>query len=177
MHQRDAEDGGCRLGYRCAESGMTIAVAADHLLETETTTERSCTTDDDLAKMVYRVEAEPGQPIRLTKTVAYHTSRGVPPRELLDRCDRTLDRAPERRASTTSYADQRALARRLLGVAATSRCAGQPELQQAMRWNLFPLAQASARADGPGHPGQGRDRLRVRRPLLLGHRDLRRCRS
>ena len=50
---------------------------------------------------------------------------------------------------------------------------GQPEIQQAVRWNLFQLAQAAARAEGSRHPGQGRHRLGLRRSLLLGHRDLR----
>ena len=49
--------------------------------------------DDDLAKAVYRVEATQGRPVRLEKRVTYHTSRGVPVRELADRCERTLDRA------------------------------------------------------------------------------------
>ena len=58
-----------------------------------TSTRRSCASDEDLAKMVFRVEATEGSTIRLEKPVAYHSSRGVPVRELSDRCDRTLDRA------------------------------------------------------------------------------------
>ena len=80
-------DGRVALGYQCTESGMTIAVAADHRLETANNYTKRIQTDDDLAKMTYRVDAEPGQPIVLTKLVSYHTSRGVPSRELLDRCD------------------------------------------------------------------------------------------
>ena len=49
--------------------------------------------DEDLTKMVFRIEATEGRTVRLVKAVAYHTSRGVPVRELSDRCDRTLDRA------------------------------------------------------------------------------------
>ena len=41
-----------------------------------------------------------------------------------------------------------------------------------MRWNLFQLAQATARADA-GRAGQGPDRAGVRGALLLGHGDLR----
>ena len=42
----------------------------------------------------------------MEKPVAYHSSRGVPVRELSDRCDRTLDRA-RRTASTHYHAEQR----------------------------------------------------------------------
>ena len=56
--------------------------------------------DEDTGKMVYRVQAKPRQPIKVTKVVAYHTSRGVPSRELVDRCRRTLDRVYEARRRT-----------------------------------------------------------------------------
>ena len=43
-----------------------------------------------------------------------------------------------------------------------------------MRFNLFQLLQATARSEGLGVPAKGVDRARLRGPLLLGHRDLRR---
>ena len=50
---------------------------------------------------------------------------------------------------------------------------GEPRLQQAVRFGMFHVLQAGARGRGPGDPGQGPDRPRLRRPRLLGHRDLR----
>ena len=149
----DPDDGRVGLGYQCAQSGMTIAVAADHVLETENRSTRHVQTDDDLAKVTYRVDAEPGKPISLTKLVSYHTSRGVPSRELLDRCRRTLDRAGEE-GIDQQFADQRAW---LDGFWERSdvEVAGQPEVQQAVRWNLFQIAQASARAEGTGIAAKG----------------------
>jgi alpha,alpha-trehalose phosphorylase len=148
-------NGGTRavLGYRTTNSGMTIAVGADHVLETENEWDESSSIDDDIAKHVYRVRAKAGQPVKLLKTVAYHTSRGVPPRELADRCDRTLDRAAEK-PSDEIFAAQRAWlddywARTDVEVH------GQPEIQQAVRWNLFQLAQATARTDGQGVAAKG----------------------
>ena len=49
--------------------------------------------EPDLTKMVFRVDARRANTLRIEKTVAYHTSRGLPVRELSDRCRRTLDRA------------------------------------------------------------------------------------
>ena len=85
---------GCCSATSAPTRGMTIAVAADHRARDRRTSTRSILRDDDdLTKMVFRVDATEGSTIRLEKTVAYHSSRGVPVRELSDRCDRTLDRA------------------------------------------------------------------------------------
>ena len=106
-----------------------------------------------MAKIVYRVQAKPGQTIRLSKAVVYHTSRGVPVKELSDRCRRTLDRVAEE-GIDQQFADQRAWMD-----AYWERCdveiPGQPEVQQAVRWNLFQLAQAAGRAEGMGIPAKG----------------------
>ena len=95
----------------------------------------------------------PGVPIRLVKNVAYHTSRGVPVRELVDRCRRTLDRA------LVDGVDHQVTRQRawLDGFWERSdvEVEGQPEVQQAVRWNLFQLAQAVGRAEGAGVPAKG----------------------
>ncbi|TCI99335.1 glycosyl hydrolase family 65 protein [Aeromicrobium sp. IC_218] len=152
-HSGDEERGRVYLGYRCAESGMTLAVAASHRLETENERTVHVQTADDLAKVVYSVEAQPGVPITLTKIVAYHTSRGVPARELLDRCDRTLDRTCDQGVEQ-ERADQRAWLD-AFWARSDVEVPGQPEVQQAVRWNLFQVIQASARAEGQGIPAKG----------------------
>jgi alpha,alpha-trehalose phosphorylase len=146
-------EGRVSLGYQCTESGMTIAVAADHRLETENNYTKRMQTDDDLAKMTFRIDAEPGQPIVLTKLVSYHTSRGVPSRELLDRCRRTLDRAHDE-GLDKQFDDQRAWLD-AFWARSDVEIPGQPEVQQATRWNLFQIAQASARAEGTGIAAKG----------------------
>jgi len=146
-------DGRVALGYKCAESGMTLAVAADHRLETANTYTKRIQTDQDLAKLTYRIDAEPGQAITLTKLVSYHTSRGVPSRELLDRCRRTLDRAQDE-GLEQQFADQRTYLEDFWA-RSDVEVPGHPEIQQAVRWNLFQIAQASARAEGTGIPAKG----------------------
>ena len=163
------------LGYQCAGSRMTLAVAADHTLRTEDPHEVVLRDDPDLTKLVLRVEAREGHPVRVEKLVSYHTSRSLPVRELADRCERTLDRAA-RHDVADYYAEQRAWFDRFWetsDVVVGSADPDTPAIQQAIRWNLFSLAQASARADQQGIAGQGGQRLGVRRPLLLGQRDLR----
>ncbi|MCD4524422.1 glycoside hydrolase family 65 protein [Nocardioides sp. cx-173] len=141
------------LGYRCANSGMTIAVAADHRLTTEDEHETVVREHQDLTKLVIRVDATQGRTVRLEKTVAYHTSRGVPVRELSDRCDRTLDRAA--RHGVAHYADEQREWYDRFWQHTDVQVPGDDAQQQAIRFNLFTLAQASARADQQGVPAKG----------------------
>jgi alpha,alpha-trehalose phosphorylase len=140
-------------GFRCAESGMTIAVAVDHVFETGNDFESNHQFDLDLSRMTYRVDARAGVPMRLVKNVAYHTSRGVPVRELVSRVRRTLDRSLAK-GTDRLVADQR---RWYDGFWERSdvEVDGPPEVQQAVRWNLFQLAQAGGRAEGSGIPAKG----------------------
>ena len=140
-------------GYRCAESGMTIAVAVDHVFETDNQFTSNHHFDPDVARMTYRVDARAGVPIRLVKNAAYHTSRGVPVRELVSRCRRTLDRACAKGLDAV-VADQQAW---FDGFWERSdvEVDGPAEVQQAVRWNLFQLAQAGGRAEGGGVPAKG----------------------
>jgi alpha,alpha-trehalose phosphorylase len=147
------EDGRMVLGYRCAGSGMTLAVAVDHEVSTADDHETVTEVEPDHAKHVVLVRAQPHRPITITKVVSYHTSRSVPARELADRCRRTLDRA---RADGTAalLAEQRAWyddywAR------SDVRVDGDDAVQQGVRWNLFQLAQAAVRAEGNGIPAKG----------------------
>ncbi len=140
------------LGYRCAKSMMTIAVGADHRIETPDEVETILREEEDLTKMTFRIEAYAGHTVRLEKAVAYHTSRGVPVRELADRCDRTLDRAT--RHGVAHYLEEQQAWFARFWEAADVEIEDEG-LQQAIRYNIFSLAQASARADQQGVPAKG----------------------
>ncbi|WP_347976309.1 glycosyl hydrolase family 65 protein [Microbacterium sp. ProA8] len=141
------------LSYRATDSGMTVAVIADHLVETENEYTSRTLIEPDIAKNVFRVQAKAGVPVRVTKLVSYHTSRGVPSRELVDRCRRTLDRALAEGVGAIE-ARQRAWLEEFWQ-RSDVRIGGHGDLQQATRWCLFQLAQATARADGQGVPAKG----------------------
>lgn len=141
------------LGYRCTNSRMTLAVGVDHVIDTQNSYEELIDAEEDSGKMVFRVEAEPGIPTKVSKIVSYHTSRGVPSPELVDRCRSTLDRTREQ-GIDQQYRDQRdwldAYWKR-----SDVEIEDRPELQQAVRWNLFQLAQAAGRAEQSGIPAKG----------------------
>ncbi len=147
-----ANDDRMMLGYRCANSKMTIAIGADHHVETPDERETVLVDDQDLTKMAFRVDAREGNTLRIEKTVAYHTSRGVPARELADRCDRTLDRAARHGVAHYLHEQQDWYSRFWAGADVEIE---DQVLQQAIRFNLFSLAQASARADQQGVPAKG----------------------
>lgn len=141
------------LGYQCARSRMTIGVACDHQLHTDDDVEVKVRCEDDRAKTVFRVEATEGRTMRLEKAVTYHTSRGVPVRELADRCERTLDRVAKHAFST--YQEEQRAWFETFWADSDVEVEHDDVLQQAIRFNLFTLAQASARADRQGVPAKG----------------------
>jgi alpha,alpha-trehalose phosphorylase len=141
------------LSYRATSSGMTLAVVADHVVETENEYDPRRLIEPDIAKNVFRVQAKAGVPVKITKLVSYHSSRGVPARELVDRCRRTLDRA-RIEGVERQFARQRAWLD-AFWARSDVRIGGHDDLQQATRWCLFQLAQAAARADGQGVPAKG----------------------
>ena len=142
------------LGFRTARSGMTLAVGADHEIITENEYAALIDTEPGMGKRVYRVEATQGRPIRIDKAVAYHTSRGVPVHELFDRVRRSLDRVREQ-GHNVYYDEQRAWLDDYWATADVEVEGAPTGIQQAVRWNLFQIAQASARADQLGIPAKG----------------------
>lgn len=170
-YQSQPEDQRVTLGYRITRSGMTVAVSMDHELDLQNGP--SCGSSgtgthgfadaegvevhtelrEDVARVIYHLAGHKGMKLRLQKYVAYHSSRHVSPDELAFRCARTINRA-----KAVGFRNlQRNQAKWLQRFWRRSdvRIPGQPEIQQATRWNIFQLLQASARAEGQGVPAKG----------------------
>ncbi|KQR37153.1 glycoside hydrolase family 65 protein [Microbacterium sp. Leaf159] len=141
------------LSYSVAASGMTVAVVADHIIETENDYTSRTLIEEDISKNVFRVQAKAGVPISVTKLVSYHTSRGVPARELVDRCRRSLDRVAFE--GVQAQFDRQAEWLAAFWARSDVQIGEHDDIQQATRWCLLQLAQASARADGTGVPAKG----------------------
>lgn len=141
------------LGYRTASSRMTLGCGVDHVMETSCAYEAVTEVDKDIGKVAYIIEAEANVPIRLTKFASYHTSRSVPPGELLDRADRVLRRAVS--SGFDHIAEEQRTALDTFWERSDVQFDGDARVQQALRWNLFQLFQAAARAEGSGIPAKG----------------------
>ncbi len=140
-------------GYRTTNSRMTLGVGMDHVIETDNSWESQLSWSEDLGKTVYTIEARADVPITIIKYFTYHTSRSVPAIELVDRCNRTLDRCNKH-----GYDDLEQRQRAYLDdfwSRADVQLEAEPRVQQAVRWNIFQLCQASARAETTGIPAKG----------------------
>jgi alpha,alpha-trehalose phosphorylase len=143
-------------------SRMTLACAIDHDLETDCSHSFSTRCSEDSAQVVFAIEAQPGQPIHLTKVIAYHTSGTAPPQEVCDRAERTLDRArrlgfPAIEAGQRQYMEDfwRRSDVQVSGLNEAVVKRTTTEIQQAIRFNLFHILQASARAETTGVAAKG----------------------
>lgn len=141
---------------------MTVACTMDHVLDVRTPdggdaadvgVEVSTHVSEDVADVVYHLKGTKGLTLRLEKFVAYHSSRHVSAEELAFRCARTVNRAKDVGFST--LVDDQAEWLAEFWERSDVQVTGQPAIQQAVRWNIFQLAQASARAETQGVPAKG----------------------
>src|SRR5262249_31910137 len=109
---------------------------------------------DEANRVVFSVEAEQGEPIRLVKFLTYHTSRKVSVDEQVDRARRVLDRAM-RQGFDRLLSDQRQYLDNFWSRADVEVSGAHSRAQQCLRWDLFQLLQATARADESGVPAKG----------------------
>src|SRR2546421_3870943 len=144
------------LGYRTTNSRMTLAVGVDHVIDTANPYQVEGSVDQDGGEVLITADASPGVPIRITKFATYQGSRSIPAPELVDRSRRTLDRAlrvgfdtlvQQQRQQLDQFWDR-------ADVRVESR-SDQVRRQQAIRWNLFQVAQASWRAENAGISAKG----------------------
>ncbi len=150
--QRDA-DTRVLLGFITRNSRMRLACGMDHHLETDCphSARREC--GKDSGQVLFSVEGRSGQVVRLTKVMTYHSSRTAEAGELASRAERALDRGMAQGfgsllRSQREYVDD-------FWDKSDVQVAGDPAIQQVIRFNLFHIMQASARAEGFGIPAKG----------------------
>ena len=144
------------VGYRTAHSAMTLGVGVDHVVETDSPCRTDASLNGDLGELVLTVDAVAGRPITITKYVTYHSSREVPAEELVARAARALDRAVVG-GTERLRVRQREHLDRFWDRADVKVDSGRETVrtQQAVRWNLYQLAQATWCAQGGGVPAKG----------------------
>ena len=144
------------LGYRTAHSGMTLGVGVEHVIDTAASHSTTSSADEAGGELALTVDARPGVPIRVTKYAAFQSSRSAPVRELVERCARTLERAVENGFEALEESQRVQLAQFWNRADARVRLRdGSLRVQQATRWNLFQVAQATWRTEGAGVPAKG----------------------
>jgi alpha,alpha-trehalose phosphorylase len=150
------------LCHVTGKSRFTLACATDNALETSCPHSCNVVHTADFGQVAFTIEAQPGCPIHLTKYIVYHTSQTASAEELCGRAEWTLDRVVSQGfqqllAAQEQYMDDfwRRSDIRIKDIREDriKRCT--VEIQQAIRFNLFHILQASARAEDTGVPAKG----------------------
>jgi alpha,alpha-trehalose phosphorylase len=157
-----AKDQRIVLCHATEKSRLTLACATDHSLETACPHAHKVAHTEDFGQVAFTIEALPDSPIRLTKYMVYHTSQTASVEELCGRAEWTMDRMMTRGfqellVSQEQYMDDfwRRSDVRVRDIREERTKRSTVEIQQAIRFNLFHILQASARAEDAGVPAKG----------------------
>jgi len=157
-----AKDRRIVLCHATEKSRMTLTCATDHVLETTCTYADKTIHTEDFGQVAFTIQARPGCAIHLTKYMVYHTSQTASSEELCGRAKWTMDRIvnegfPQLLAAQEQYMNDfwHRSDVRVRDIREDRAKRTTVEIQQAIRFNLFHILQASARAESAGVPAKG----------------------
>jgi alpha,alpha-trehalose phosphorylase len=142
------------LVHETESSGLSLACGIDHCFQCESSNQHEGKVSEQAGSVVFSADAEEGKPLQLIKYISYHTSGTAPPDELRDRVERTLNRAVNHGFEALAR-EQKAYLDDFWRRSDVRIEAGHERAQQFVRFNLYHLLQASARAEGTGIPAKG----------------------
>jgi alpha,alpha-trehalose phosphorylase len=142
----DGVNGSLRLAWSTATSRQRVAVAVDHATSTPLPP-FSTEADGDRSGVRYVLPIDAGETFRLEKRVGYATSPSEDP-HLLDTAASAVRGFEDLLAETSAHWER-------YWSTADIQIGGSPELQQAVRWNLFQLGQSTSHAGVAGIPAKG----------------------
>ncbi|WP_333776281.1 glycoside hydrolase family 65 protein [Streptomyces sp. IBSBF 3136] len=148
-----ASGGRLRLVHRTRRSGLRVGVAADHVVTGPDRTTTRSESGTDVARLTVTSVLEPGQTLRVEKLVAHGWSgtRSLP--AMADQVDAALAAAahdgwPGLLEEQRAYLED-------FWARADVEVDGDEEIQQAVRFALFHVLQAGARAEQRAIPAKG----------------------
>jgi len=134
-------------------SGIGLACGMEHSIETELRHSIESSVEEDEGRVVFFLDAEAGIPARITKLLGYHHAQKAPPGDLVRRANRTLDRAAGDGFERIAEVQRERLD--AFWAHSDIEIEGPADIQQAVRFNLFQIRQASARVEGHGIGAKG----------------------
>jgi alpha,alpha-trehalose phosphorylase len=164
LHHRKsyAKDGRIVLCHGTERSRLILTSAVDHALETTCPCTHKTSYSDDFGQVAFAVEAQSDSPVHLTKWMVYHTSQVASPEQLCGRAEWTLDRVAQQGFQRLLSSQEQYMSDfwrrsdvRVKDIRRDRTKRSTLEIQQAIRFNLFHILQASARADDTGVPAKG----------------------
>ncbi len=164
LHQRASysKDRRIVLCHATEKSRFTLVCATDNVLESSCPYSYKAACTGDFGQVAFTIETRPRCPIQLTKYIVYHTSQTASSEELCGRAEWAMDRVVNQGfqqllASQRQYMDDfwRRSDVRIKDIREDRTKRSTVEIQQAIRFNLFHVLQASARAEDTGVPAKG----------------------
>jgi len=164
LHPRTSYSKDCRIVLCHATEGsrLTLTCATDHLFETSCQHAHKIAYTEDFGQVAFTIQARANCPIHLTKYMVYHTSQTASVEELCGRAEWTMDRVVNQGfhqllASQEQYMDDfwRRSDVQVQDTKEERTKRSTVEIQQAIRFNLFHILQAAARAEDAGVPAKG----------------------
>jgi alpha,alpha-trehalose phosphorylase len=164
LHPRSSYSKGRRvvLCHATEKSRLIVTCATETALETTCPHTYKVVHTADFGQVAFTINARPGCPIELSKYIVYHTSPTASAEELCGRAEWTMDRVtsqgfPQLLAAQEQYMNDfwRRSDLRVRDIREDRTKRTTVEIQQAIRFNLFHILQASARAEDVGVPAKG----------------------
>ena len=150
------------LCHATDKSRITLVCATDAVLETTCPHTYKVVHTEDFGQLAFTIEAGPDCPILLTKYMVYHTSQTASPEELCGRAEWTMDRVTTQGFQQLLAGQEQYMTDfwrrsdvRVKDIREDRTKRTTLEIQQAIRFNLFHILQASARAESTGVPAKG----------------------
>ena len=144
---------GASLSHATRTSGLRLATAMDHRIEGPASLQVTTESFPDLGRVTITAALEPGERLRIVKFVAYGWSGERSESAVRDQVAAALTAASETGwdglvSEQSAYLDE-------FWERADVEVDGDPEIQQAVRFSLFHVLQAGARAEGRAIPAKG----------------------
>jgi alpha,alpha-trehalose phosphorylase len=150
------------LCHATEKSRFTLSCATDHTIESPCAHSHKVTCAPDFGQVAFAIDAKPGCPIQLTKYIVYHSSQTASAEQLCGRAEWTMDRVVTQGfdhllTSQEQHMDDfwRRSDVQIKDISQHRAKRSTIETQQAIRFNLFHVLQASARAEQTGVPAKG----------------------
>ncbi|MGW7264498.1 glycoside hydrolase family 65 protein [Streptomyces sp. NPDC054842] len=141
------------LIHRTRRSGLRVAAVADHSVEGPSATRAGSESSADMARLTVTSELAPGQRLRIEKTVAYGWSSVRSRSAMRDQVEAALSAACT--TGQQGLADEQHRYLDAFWARSDVEMDGDEELQQAVRFALFHVLQAGARAEQRAIPSKG----------------------
>jgi alpha,alpha-trehalose phosphorylase len=141
------------MAHQTRQSGLKLAASMDHMCDAPDPFETEVETYEDAARVTFIAQLAPGQKLRLIKLVAYGWSSERSAPALRDQVAAALA-AARHTGWDGMLAEQREFLDRFWECADV-HIEGDPQIQQAVRFGIFQILQAGARAEGRAIPAKG----------------------